>query len=46
LATYSGFGLGGALRIYTTIDMDRSAPAYASLTKQLAALDKTEKITI
>jgi len=37
-------GPGGAehLRIYTTVDMDLQRAAYASLTKQLAALDKVE----
>src|SRR5215471_4921491 len=30
------------LRIYTTIDMDLQRAAYAAVTKQLAALDKTE----
>ena len=38
----AGPGAAEHLRIYTTIDMDLQRAAYASLTKQLAALDKVQ----
>jgi len=38
----AGPGTAEHLRIYTTVDMDLQRAAYASLTKQLAALDKVE----
>ncbi len=38
----AGPGSAEHLRIYTTVDMDLQRAAYASLTKQLAALDKVE----
>jgi penicillin-binding protein 1B len=38
----AGPGAAEHLRIYTTIDMDLQRAAYASLTRQLAALDKVQ----
>jgi penicillin-binding protein 1B len=38
----AGAGAAEHLRIYTTIDMDLQRAAYAALTKQMAALDKTQ----